>query len=72
MAAAQQYRSQRRAQARGRRLGHEGEVGGDEAKVAMTEIYDTGERRLCIKEFDGIGPIIGKELGIRQVSGLNR
>lgn len=40
LAAAQQYRSQRRAQALGRRFGHEGEVGADEAKVAIArELY---------------------------------
>jgi hypothetical protein len=35
LAAAQHSRSQRSAHARGRRFGHEGEVGGDEARVAM-------------------------------------
>lgn len=37
LTAAQQYRSQRRAQARGRLFGHEGEDGGDEAKVAIAD-----------------------------------
>lgn len=43
LAAAQHNRSQRSAHARGRRFGHEGEVGGEEARVAMVDGYTTRE-----------------------------